>query len=127
MTSNYGQNVTKSDKTGNYVRANGKVAMTKIQYYEYTHFDDNNTKAMVCTVKNQCDSEEPEKLKDLTFMQVYSAKKQLIPFIDPIVTKMKSDNAADEDFSVRDFSEIESDMDLTIKHKEQQQKFHKTA
>lgn len=126
-TSNYGRYVTKSDETGNYIETKEKVRMAMINFYEYTHLDDNNTKAMVCTVKIQLDSEELERLKDLAFMQVYSAKKQLIININAIVTKMKTGDAADEDFSVRGFSEIESDMDLTIKRKEQQQKFHKTA
>ena len=39
---------------------------------------------------------------------------------------MKSGDA-DKDFSVKEFSDIESDMDLTRRHKEQKQKFHKTS
>merc|ERR1739844_529819 len=59
-------------------------------------------------------------------MQIYAERKQLVTYINPIISQMKSGDA-DEDFSVRDFSDIESDMDLTRIYKGNQRKFHKTS
>ena len=116
--------VTKSAKAGNYIQANGKAAMALLQHCEYTHLSDSDTKAIVHKVRNDCDSHELEKLKDLAFIQIFSAQKQLMKNINQIVGRIKS---GDEDFSIRDFSDIESDQNLLRIQKDQERKFHKTS
>ena len=85
--------------------------------YEYTNLGDNDVKALLITVTANSDSKELKNLENHRFLQIYSAKKQTIIQIDKILDKMKKLQDGENDFSIKDFNEIESDANLEMMYK----------
>jgi len=85
--------------------------------YEYTNLGDNDVRAILITVTPNSDSKELKSLENHGFLQIYSAKKQTIIQIDKILDKMKKLQDGENDFSIKDFNEIESDENLEMTYK----------
>ena len=98
--------VKKCDKTQLYVGQTRQKedALAVINASHYVHPTDHNIMAILHTVNSDSALKE---LKGLGLMQVYSTKKQVLTDTNEILSKMKSIDTS-EDFSVRDFSEIEN-------------------
>ena len=85
--------------------------------YEYINLGDNDVNAILITVTANSESKELKRLEKHGFLQIYSAKKQTIIQIDKILDKMKKLQDGENDFSIKDFDEIESDKNLEMTNK----------
>ena len=120
--------VSKNSK-GKYVQIKKKEgAMARINSKEYSHCKDKDIKANYMTVTSLSDSKELKKLENLGFLQIYSAEKKALIFIDDILAKLKTLTESDGgDFSVRAFSDLEKDNSLKKVHSGHQLKYQKAS
>ena len=112
--------VKKCDKSEKYIKTRKKDGTSMVRYNHYTHLSDSNIKAVLITVHNN------SKLENLGLLQVYSAKKQTLIRIKPILEKMKSRDY-DKDFSVKLLSQIENDQTLKQTYTSRKVAYKKTS
>ena len=103
--------ITKRDKSQKYVHTR-KNPTAKIEYSEYSHSVENDIKAITTKITCLFDSVELKKFENKTLLQMSSSKKQKLFYLTDILDKMKSFEETEEDFSIMNFSDIESDNNL---------------
>ena len=124
-TYNHGIYIARNDSYKFIKTANKKDSIGYIYYNEYTNLNDNNIRAILITVVAHSDIEELKKLSNYGFLQIYSAKKQVLISVTDICDKMKNLHVDDDDFFVRDFDEIQNDKNLELLKKFQKYSYKK--
>jgi len=88
-------------------------AMAMISYYEYTNNKNKDIQAISMKVSVIKGAIKLEKLENMEFLQIYSAKKQALITITQIVAKMKTLEESDgSDFSLMNFCDIKDNKSL---------------